>query len=156
MYILPPYSISMHPWLRMNATDDFINNALRRALKNVNLAKNSKWKPPSWISLASDPLLSNLALRPLYMARYVLKLTKSAFLLPIYILSITVYSMNTTDNFRDIPMDSQTTDITHFAVVFHYDITIKALETLRNTANYSWRHSEKNGKVRSLTCKIKV
>ena len=25
------------------------------------------------------------------------------------------------DHFRDIPMDSQTMDITHFAVVFHYD-----------------------------------
>ena len=42
----------------------------------------------------------------------------------------------TIDYFRDIPMDSQTTDITHFVVVFHYDITIKGLETLRSTANY--------------------
>ena len=37
------------------------------------------------------------------------------------------------DDFRDIPMDSQTTDITHFAVVFHYDVTIKTLEILRST-----------------------
>ena len=47
------------------------------------------------------------------------------------------------DHFRDIPMDSQTTEITHFAVVFHYDVTIKALETLRSTANNLWRHTEK-------------
>ena len=40
------------------------------------------------------------------------------------------------DHFRDIQMDSQTTDITHFAVVSHYDVTIKALETFRNTAYY--------------------
>ena len=40
------------------------------------------------------------------------------------------------DHFRDIPRDSQTTDITLFAVVFHYDVTIKTLETLRSTANY--------------------
>ena len=33
------------------------------------------------------------------------------------------------DHFRDIPMDSQTTDITHFAVDFRYDVTVKALET---------------------------
>ena len=39
------------------------------------------------------------------------------------------------DYFQDIPMDCQTTDITHFAVVFHYDVTIEALETLRSTAN---------------------
>ena len=31
------------------------------------------------------------------------------------------------DHFRDIPMDSQTTDIKHFAVVFQFDVTIKAL-----------------------------
>ena len=31
-------------------------------------------------------------------------------------------------------MHSQTTDITHFTVVFHYGVTIKAVETLRNTA----------------------
>ena len=31
-------------------------------------------------------------------------------------------------------MKSQTTDITHFAVVFHYDVTIKALEKLRRAA----------------------
>ena len=33
-------------------------------------------------------------------------------------------------------MESQTMDITHFAVVFHYDVKTKALETLRSTANY--------------------
>ena len=43
----------------------------------------------------------------------------------------------------NIPMDSQTTDIAHFAVVFLYDITDKAMETLRSTANYLWRHNEK-------------
>ena len=48
----------------------------------------------------------------------------------------------TIDHFRDIAMDSQTTDITHFAVVFHYDVTTKALETLRSTANL-WCHNEK-------------
>ena len=34
------------------------------------------------------------------------------------------------DYFRDLPTDSQTTDITHFAVVFYYDVTIEALEIL--------------------------
>ena len=34
------------------------------------------------------------------------------------------------DHFRDLPTDSQTTDITHFAVVFNYDVTIEALEIL--------------------------
>ena len=47
------------------------------------------------------------------------------------------------DYFRDIPMGSQTTDIMHFAVVFHYDVTTKALETLQSTANYLWLHNEK-------------
>ena len=32
-------------------------------------------------------------------------------------------------------MDSQTTDIAHFAAVFHYDVTFKSLGTLRGTAN---------------------
>ena len=41
----------------------------------------------------------------------------------------------TIDYFRDISMDCQTTDITHFAVVFHYDVTTEALETIRSTAN---------------------
>ena len=45
-------------------------------------------------------------------------------------------SVKVIDHFRVIRMDSQTTDITHFAVVFHYDVTIKALETLQSTANY--------------------
>ena len=40
-------------------------------------------------------------------------------------------------------MNSQAMDITHFAVVFHYYATIKALETLRSTANYLCRHNEK-------------
>ena len=56
-------------------------------------------------------------------------------------------------------MDSQTTDITHFAVVFRYDVTVNALDILRSTANYLWRHDENNGKVhdvRSLVCKFKV
>ena len=38
------------------------------------------------------------------------------------------------DHFGDIPMHSQTTDITHFTIVFHYGVTIKAVETLQNTA----------------------
>ena len=42
----------------------------------------------------------------------------------------------TIDHFRDIPMDSQTTDIMHFAVVFRYDVIIKALVALRSTAIY--------------------
>ena len=37
--------------------------------------------------------------------------------------------MKEIDHFRDIPMDCQTADITHFAVVFHDDATIKALES---------------------------
>ena len=55
-------------------------------------------------------------------------------------------------------MDSQTTDITHFAVVFHYDVTIKALEILRSTANYDviMKNNGKVRDVRSLACKIKV
>ena len=39
-------------------------------------------------------------------------------------------------------MDSQTTDNTDFAVVSHYNTTIKALETLRSTAKYLWTHNE--------------
>ena len=46
-----------------------------------------------------------------------------------------VKSVQTIDHFRDIQIDSQTTDITHFAVVFHYDVTIKVLEPLRRTTN---------------------
>ena len=42
--------------------------------------------------------------------------------------------------FRDIPSDSQITDITHFAVVFLYDVTIKALEKLRSTTNLHISH----------------
>ena len=63
------------------------------------------------------------------------------------------------DHFRDLPTDSQTTDITHFAVVFNYDITIKALEILRSTAKCLWCIMKNNVKVcdvRSLACKIKV
>ena len=37
------------------------------------------------------------------------------------------------EDFLDITIDSQTTDITHFAVVSHCDATIKALETLQST-----------------------
>ena len=40
-------------------------------------------------------------------------------------------------------MDSQTTDIQHFAIVIHDDITIKTLETLRRTANHLLHHNEK-------------
>ena len=41
------------------------------------------------------------------------------------------------DHFQDIPMDSQTMDITHI-VIFH-----KALETLQSTATYLLGHNEK-------------
>ena len=35
-------------------------------------------------------------------------------------------------------------DITHFAIVFNYDVTIlKAQETLRRTANNLWSHNKK-------------
>ena len=42
-------------------------------------------------------------------------------------------------------IESQTTDITNFACVDHYDVTIKALETLQSTAYWynSWRYNEK-------------
>ena len=63
------------------------------------------------------------------------------------------------DLFRDLPTDSQTTDITHFAVVFNYDVTIEALEILRSTTNAYDVKMKNNGKVRdvrSLACKIKV
>ena len=56
-------------------------------------------------------------------------------------------------------MESQTTDITLFAVAFHYDGTIKALETLWNTAYDLWRQNENNDivcEVHSLAFKIKV
>ena len=48
------------------------------------------------------------------------------------------------DHFREIPMDSQTTDFTHFDVVFRYDVTIKALETLWSIAIYLLHHDELN------------
>ena len=38
------------------------------------------------------------------------------------------------DHFRDIPVDSQTTDILHSVFFFHYDVTIKALKMLQSTA----------------------
>ena len=40
-------------------------------------------------------------------------------------------------------MDNQTTDITHFAVVFSYDATIEALEILQSTTQCLCRHNEK-------------
>ena len=46
-------------------------------------------------------------------------------------------------HFRDILVDSQTTDIAHFGVVLHYDVTMKALEILRSRDIYLWRHNEK-------------
>ena len=60
---------------------------------------------------------------------------------------------NVIDHFRDIPLESQTTDITHFAVVFHYDVTIKALETLRSKITYDviMKNNGKLRDVRSLT-----
>ena len=48
----------------------------------------------------------------------------------------------TIDHFRDLPTDCQTTDITHFAVVFNYYVTIEALEILRRTDKCLWRHNE--------------
>ena len=62
-------------------------------------------------------------------------------LLPKFLSLLTCYCTLTHYNipinhFQDISMDSQTTDITHFAVVFHYEVSIKTLETLRSTANY--------------------
>ena len=56
------------------------------------------------------------------------------------------------DHFRDTATDSQTTDITNFAVVFHYDVTIKALERLQSSAYYLWRDNimKNNGKVRDV------
>ena len=46
-------------------------------------------------------------------------------------------------------MDNQTTDIMHFAVAFHYYVTIKALETLWNTGYYLWL-MKNNGKVHDI------
>ena len=67
-------------------------------------------------------------------------------------------TLTSIDHFQDIPMESQTTDITHFAVVFHYDVTIKAMETLQSTANYSYDvivNSEKTAKcVMSLVWRV--
>ena len=47
--------------------------------------------------------------------------------------------MDVIDHFRVIPMDSQTMDITHFADVFNFDVTIKAPETLWSTIYYLWQ-----------------
>ena len=59
------------------------------------------------------------------------------------------------DYFRDIPMDSQTTDITHFAVVFHYDVTTKALKHYEAQLITYDVIMKNNGKVRmSLAYKI--
>ena len=46
------------------------------------------------------------------------------------------------DHFQYLSTDSQTMDITHFAVVFNYDVTIEALEILRSTAKCLWRHND--------------
>ena len=49
------------------------------------------------------------------------------------------------DHFWNIAMDTQTTGITHFALVFHYDVTMKAyIHNLRSsTACHLWHHNEK-------------
>ena len=40
--------------------------------------------------------------------------------------------------------------------IFHYDVTIKALETLWSTTNYLWRHNEKQAKcVLSVVWRVK-
>ena len=56
-------------------------------------------------------------------------------------------------------MDSQTTDIPNFADIFCYDITTKALETLRSAINSYDVTIQKITNlldVCSLLCKIKV
>ena len=45
------------------------------------------------------------------------------------------------DHFRVIPIDSRTTDITHFADIFHHDVIANALKTLQNTMNHLWRNN---------------
>ena len=49
-------------------------------------------------------------------------------------------------------MDSQTMDITHFADIFHYDVTMQALKRLRNAINCFKYLLD----VRNLACEIKV
>ena len=58
-------------------------------------------------------------------------------------------------------MDSQTTDIRHFAVVFHYDVTIKApvwkhYEIQPITYDITAKNNDEVRDVRSLAYKIKV
>ena len=56
-------------------------------------------------------------------------------------------------------MDSQTTDITRFAVVFQYDVTVKTLVTLQAlliTYDVIMKNKGKLCDVRSLACKITV
>ena len=57
-------------------------------------------------------------------------------------------------------MNSQTTDITHFAGIFHKDVTIKALDTLQGTDIIAYNVTSQKFDnllgVRSLACKIKV
>ena len=50
-------------------------------------------------------------------------------------------------------------DFTHFAIVFHYDVTIKALDYYKArliTYDVIMKNNGKMRDVRSLACKIKV
>ena len=59
-------------------------------------------------------------------------------------------------HFRVIPMDSLTPDITHFADIFHYGVTIQAKEKLRSTINCLLLDNSTCNllDVRCLVCKI--
>ena len=56
-------------------------------------------------------------------------------------------------------MDGQTTDITSFADIFHYNVTIKVLETYEAhviTCDVIIQKYAKLNDARSLACKIRV
>ena len=69
--------------------------------------------------------------REIYVCRFLGKLLQNAdwgYVCKIYIdvmlkVALKIVSVLSIDHFRDIPKDSQTTDIAHFAVVFHFDVT---------------------------------
>ena len=84
---------------------------------------------------------------------------KSTNILKFYKHETSINSYRNASKFAYIPMDSQTTDITQFAVDFRYDVTIKALETLQTqliTVDVIMKSNSKVHDVHSLACKIKV
>ena len=60
------------------------------------------------------------------------------------------------DHLQVIEIDSQTTDITHFADVFHNEVTIRVLETLHDIYDGTTQNFTNLLDVRNPTHEVKV